>query len=579
MNNKFLCVLLVSLSLFSLSCRKAGQDGASNVLQVSLSDEISSLDPAESYDTISASVVYQVYEQLYQYHYLKRPYVLEPLLAEGMPKVEENGTKYTIKIRSGVRYHADKAFKGAVRTVKAQDFVDQIKRLAFKANNSNGWWLFDGKIKGLNDFREKAGSDFKKFKELGVEGLQAPDDQTLVIRLTAPYPQMLYSLAMSFTSPMPMEAIEAYNNSLHEVMVGTGPFQLEEWNHQGILKLKKFADYHEAVYPTQGDRQANEGDMLKDAGQRLPFLEGVHFHIMKESQTRWLNFQAKKIDFAEITKDNFESAIDANGNLTPDLKAKNIKLHITPRLTYWWTSFNMKDPILGKNKNLHLAIAHAIDVDKYIQVFTNNIGQKANSIYPPGIPGYDPAHQLTYEYNQAKAKEYLAKAGYAGGKGLPALTYDVRGSSTTNRQQAEFIAAELEKIGVKINIVLNTFPAFLEKARKGQLQLWQDGWAMDYPDAENCLQLLSTKNHAPGPNATFYSNPKFDQLFERVKLLEEGPEKRKLMVEMEKLVHDDLPWVMQYYARSYTLYHDYLKNYRHSDLVTNNLKYLRLIKQ
>lgn len=300
---------------------------------------------------------------------------------------------------------------------------------------------------------------------------------------------------------------------------------------------------------------------------------------MKESQTRWLNFQSKKIDFLVIPKDNYSSAIDPNGHLTDELKKKNIKLHIAPTLTYWWISFNMKDSLLGKNKNLRLAVAHAIDVDKYITVFTNNIGQKANSIYPPGIPGYDPSHQLPYEYNLKKAKEYLAKAGFPDGKGLPEFNYDVRGSSTTNRQQAEFIKADLEKIGFKINVVLNTFPAFLEKARRGQLQIWQDGWAMDYPDAENALQLLYTKNHAPGPNATFYSNPKFDKKFEELRFLEDGVDKRKLMIEMENIVHDDLPWVMQYYARSYILYHDYLRNYRQSDLVYNNMKYLRKVQE
>jgi len=340
--------------------------------------------------------------------------------------------------------------------------------------------------------------------------------------------------------------------------------------------MVKFGDYHESNYPTQGDRYSNENNLLTDAGKRIPFIDGINFHIMKESQTRWLNFRAKKIDFLVIPKDNYDSAIDPSGQLNKELTKDKISLEIAPTKTYWWLSFNMKDPILGKNQKLRRAIAHAIDVDRYIKVFTNNIGQKANSIYPPGIPGYNPSSRPPYEYNIEKAKAYLAEAGFPNGKGLPTLVYDVRDNAATNRQQAEFIKGELEKIGINVDVILNTFPGFLNKARTGKLQFWQDGWAMDYPDSENSLQLLISKNHPPGPNATYYSNKEFDQLFEQIKELQDGPEKSQLMVRMENIINNDLPWIMQYYARNYILYHNRLKNYRFSDLVNNYIKYLKL---
>lgn len=572
---KYLNILAILSLLVFVSCKKPDSKGKNNQLNVPLSGEISTLDPANSYDTISASVVYQVYEQLYEYHYLKRPYALQPLLAEGMPKIEDNGKRYVIKIKKGIQYHDNPAFGGKPRYVKAEDFVTQIKRLAYLPTRSNGWWLFDGKIKGLNEFRKQVGSDFAKFKSTTVEGLKVIDDQTLSIELTEAYPQMIYTLAMSFTSPVPLEIVEQYENRLNDKMVGTGPFKLKEWVASSKLTLERYKEYRPAYYPRQGDRMANSRNLLEDAGKQIPFLDKIEYHIIKEAQTRWLNFRSKKIDLLIVPKDNFRTAIDPSGKITSDLSKEGIKLQTFPTLTYWWLSFNMKDPLLGKNKKLRLAIAHAIDVDRYIQLFTNNTGHKANSIYPPGIPGYDAAAELPYEYNLDKAKKYLEEAGFPGGKGLPVLTYDVRGSSATNRQQADFIKSELSKIGIEIKEALNTFPAFLEKARKGTLQFWQDGWAMDYPDAENSLQLLVTKNHSPGPNSTFYSNSEFDQLFDRLKLLQDGSEKYELMKKMEKIIHDDLPWVMQYYSRNYILFHERLNNYRHSDLIYNNMKYLR----
>tara|TARA_R110002072_G_scaffold288917_1_gene455576 strand:- start:267596 stop:269329 length:1734 start_codon:yes stop_codon:yes gene_type:complete len=570
-------IFILSVILLFVSCTKRNPlVGGPKILHVPLSGEISTVDPANSYDTISASIIYQCYEQLYQYHYLKRPYTLEPLLAKSLPEITNNGKTYTIKIKEGIKYHDHKAFNGTPRFVKAQDFITQIKRLAFIPTQSNGWWLFDGRIVGLNEFRNKVKSNFELFQKTDVKGLSAPDDHTLVINLTETYPQMLFSLAMSFTSPVPLEVVISENNILNRTIVGTGPFKLESLNLLSEVVLNKNPEYRDAFYPKQGDRMANIKGLLEDAGKKIPFIDGIKFSVIKEAQTRWLNFRKKNIDLLVIPKDNYTSAIDPSGKLTDELKKEKVKLQVFPTLTYWWLGFNMQDKILGNNKNLRLAIAHAVDVTKYIQVFTNNIGLKSNSIYPPGIPGYDPSSKLPYEYNLEKAKAFLTKAGYPDGKGLPALNYDVRGTSATNKQQGEFIKTQLEKLGIQVNVILNTFPSFLKKSKNGKLQFWQDGWALDYPDAENVLQLLVTKNHSPGPNSTYYSNPKFDKLFNELKKLPEGPKKHKLMKEMEKYILEDLPWVMQYFARNYILHHDRLKNFRHSDLIYNHMKYLEI---
>lgn len=572
-------IILTFISFLAVSCWNSHETSKPRkIVHIPLSDQVASLDPANAYDTISASVVHQIYEPLYEYHYLKRPYTLQPLLADSMPEVSEDGTVYTIKIKENVAYHDDPSLaESKNRTVKAKDFINQIKRLAYIPTRSSGWWLFDNKVVGLNEFREKA-KTLKDFETLEVEGLKAPNDHTLIIKLKRPYPQLTSVLAMSFTAPLPMTTIKYYDNILNLNTIGTGPFELEEWNKMSNVKLSRFDKYRAATYPTQGDRHAHIKGLLKDAGKTIPFVDGVEFHVIKEAQTRWLNFKGEKIDYLVIPKDNYGTAIDETGEITPELEEQNVQLEVFPTLTYWWLSFNMRDPIVGGKENIDLrrAIAHAIDQERYIRVFTNNIGQKANSIYPPGIPGYDPSAQLPYEYNLETARKYLKKAGYPEGKGLPALKYEVRGASATNRQQAQFVKNQLNKIGIDVDIQTNTFPGFLEKARNGKLQFWQDGWALDYPDAENVLQLLYSKHHAPGPNATFFSNKKFDKLFEKLKLLPEGDEKKAIMIKLEQIIHENLPWIMQYYSRNYILMHGHLKNYRHSDLIYNTLKYLKL---
>lgn len=568
--------VLIFLSLFTFISCDAVKEINRNKLSVSLTTNVSTLDPAVSSDTVSAEVLYQIHETLFEYDYLIRPYHLKPLLAEELPIIENNGLKYTFKIKKNIQYHPSPAFNGKDRFLKAQDFINQFKRLAFIPTNSNGWWLFDEKIIGLNEFRKAMKDDLNAIFNYKIEGLQAPDDHTLVIKLTKPYPQLLFALAMSFSTPIPEEVIRYYKNDLTQGTTGTGPFYLKEWKKGLSLTLDKFPNYHPEFYPNKGDRFSYENKLLEDKGQKLPFIDGIKFNIIKEAQTRWLNFLKDKIDFIVLTKDHFAIALDSNGQLSPDYAKKGIQLQVSPTLTYWWIAFNMQDKILGKNLNLRKAIAHAIDIKKYITVFTNNIGLKANSIYPPGVPGYNPSNILPYKYDLNKAKRFLKNAGFPNGKGLPALNFDLRGTSTVARQMGEYLKSELSKIGIKVNVISNSFPSFLNKARTGQLQFWQGGWAMDYPDAENTVQLLLSKNHSPGPNSSYYTNKKVDSLFTKLQESRNQIEKSEILKDIETIVHGDLPWIMQFYSRNYILYHSNVKNFRQSDLIYNNYKYLKL---
>lgn len=567
-----LCLLLT----LSAGCNKKEYVKDTKILNVALTSEISTLDPVNSYDNVSGMVIYNICEQLYDYHYLNRPYELKPLLAEGMPTIENKGQRYIIKIKKGIQYHKHVAFGGKVRTVIAQDFITQIKRLSYAPLNSTGWWVVDGVIKGVNEFKKTVGDDFEKFKSTSISGVSAPDNYTLIIELSQPSPQFIYKLSMSFLSPVPLEVVEYDKNDLSKNPIGTGPFYLTKLDAAKEINLTKFADYHESFYPSEGDRFANSRGLLKDSGEKIPFIEGIHFVIVNDNKSRWELFNQNKLDFIVLPQEFYGQVFDDVGNLREDIKQKNMRLQTMPTLTYWWLAFNMKDPLLGKNINLRKAIAHAVDMDKYIQLFTNNTGQRANSILPPGILGYDPSATLPYEYNLEKAREFLIKAGYPGGKNLPELVYDTRAESKISHDQAEYFKSQLALIGVKLRIVKNNFKQYLEKSRTGHLQFFQDGWTLDYPDAENIFQLLISANHAPGPNSSFYNSPELDSLYEKLSKMPEGEEKKALILKMEKMVNDDLPWVMQYYSRNFILYHDYVKNYRPSDLVWNYPKYLRV---
>lgn len=568
--------LLLIVLLFN-SCTKFNDKTLKNkVLNLAISSDISTLDPVNSYDNVSGSVIYNIYEQLYEYHYLNRPYELRPLLAEGMPIIENQGKRYVIKLKKNVRYHDHPAFNGKARFVTSQDFVTEFKRLAFAPLKSTGWWIVDGVISGINDFRKTSGSDFVKFKTTLISGIQTPDPQTLIINLTQPSPQFIYKLAMSFISPIPLEVVEFEKNHLDIHSVGTGPFYLNSVDLKKEITLTKFPYYHESFYPAEGDRFANNRGLLKDAGEKIPFLESLVFKIVKDYDTRWELFSKRKLDIIVLPQELYNQVFDDVGNLKEEIRSKNIRLQTVPTLTYWWLAFNMHDPLLGKNLYLRKAIAHAINMDRYIQIFTNNTGQHSNSMLPPGIFGYDPSSTLPYSYDPKKAREFLTKAGFPNGKGLPELVYDTRAETKTSLEQAAFFKQELAEIGIKLKIVTNDFQQFLEKSRTGQVQFFQDGWTLDYPDAENVFQLLISANFPPGPNASFYSNSKIDHMYDQLNKMPDGNDKKILINKMEKIVQEELPWIMQSYARNFILYHDSVKNFRQSDLIGSFPKYIRL---
>ena len=574
MNKLILLTIIIFFNIISTSCKKREVISDNNHLKMSISSRIDSVDPAISYDSVSATVVYQVYEQLYQYSYLKRPYEVEPLLAEALPLISKDQRTIKIKIKKNVRYHDDPSLVPG-RTLKAEDFITQIKRLAFISTRSTGSWLFEGIIEGFDEFKKEVGSNFELFKTKEIKGLRAIDDHTLELKLTRPYPQLKYVLSMSFTSPIPMESVVYYKNMLDQSMVGTGPFYLSQWIKSSKITLEKFRNYRNEFYPSSGDNYSHQNNLLKDQGRKIPFLDKITMNVIKEDQTRWLNFMAKKIDYISIPKDNFAMALDVSGNLSNELKEKGMDIQITPTQTYWWLAFNMENPILGKNKNLRLAIAHAIDRDRMIKLFTNNRALKSNTIFPPSVFGYNPNKKVAFEYNLEKAKSFLAKAGFPGGKGLPIIKFNTRGVNATWRQRAEFIKSELKKVNINVEIQMNNFPAYLEKARKGDLEFYIDGWAMDYPDAENSLQLLFSKNVPPGPNSSYYSSEKFDQLFNRIKVLPDNKEKQALLDTSHDLIQEDFPWAMLYYSRDYILHSKRLKNFRHSSSINNFMKYIK----
>ncbi len=193
-----LLVTIICAGLIIAGCDGSGPVEEPNemVLHHVLSTKIKGLDPGNMRDVYSVIVASQIFEPLYQYHFLKRPYQLVPLLAEDMPQISDDLLTYTIKIKKHVYFQDNPCFtndKG--RELKAQDFVFSLKRIANIKYLSQNWSMFDNKIVGLNEFREYT-KTYKNEVDVDysrqVQGLTTPDDYTLIIKLKQPWPPIVH---------------------------------------------------------------------------------------------------------------------------------------------------------------------------------------------------------------------------------------------------------------------------------------------------------------------------------------------------------------------------------------------------
>lgn len=541
-------------------------------LKLALDNQVENLDPAIAYSDDALVLSAQVLEPLYQYHYLKRPFEIEPLLASGLPSISSDGKTYRIKVRPNVLYHPHSCLP-AGRTVKVEDLITQFKRVAFNPLKSPGKSLFLNVIKGYQAFSDKVGDNLKLLKSESISGIHEEGDE-LVIELEKAEPNLIYYLSLNFIVPVPVELIDCLKNNLSKELIGTGPYQFKGFKENSFYDLIKNPDYRLEFYPSVGDRFANVQNLLDSSKQRIPFISKVHFYVLSGEKERWDKFIDEELDIITVPKSYIPQLFNAKGELAQELADKDFQIQHFPILANRWLGFNMKHPIVGQNNYLRKAIAYGINYQEYLRVMSQNTNLRSNSLLVPGIWGYHPTQKLKYDYRPDLSVEYLKMGGLEKPENRSKLVYSTRGNQEIHLVEANFIKEQMNKIGLEVEIEVLTFAEFLQKGRAGELMFFTDNWLFDYPDGENILQLLYSHNF-PGVNKSAYSNKEVDAIYLRLK---DGPgldEKDQLMQKMEEIVMDELPWIPLMYESSFVLNRPGIKNYRKSTLIRNYAKYLK----
>ena len=576
-------VLLFTLVPIGCGRSPSGEESGEMVLHHYFPSKIKSFDPILIQDEYSLNVCSQIFEMLYQYHYLKRPYELIPLLADGMPQFSEDKLTCTVKIKKGVYFQDDACFaNGKGRELRADDFVYSLKRTADIKTLSPNWSYVEDKIVGLDEFREytktcksAAAVDYSR----PIEGLQTPDDYTLVVKLRRPWPQLVDNMMADVRqAPMAREAVEHYGKDIVSHPVGTGPFMLKEWKRGSYIEFVRNPNFRGEPYPSEGEPGDAEAGLLDDVGKTMPFPDKIVWRIIEEQQPAWFLFLQGKLDGKSIPRDNWEDAMTGTGELTGKMKRLNIRLEKIQDASVFFLGFNMLDPVLAKNKPLRQAIGFSIDRQEFIDTFFNGIFDIAHGIIPPVMASYDPnVKQLGYaDYDPDKARRLVREAEQIHGGKIPTLKIAFQGTSTFYRQFGQFIKRNIEAVGLEVELDLMDWPTFQQKVNNAEAQIFVGGGGAGIPDSQDFLSMFYSKYKAPGPNHFNYINPEFDRLYDLTSVMDDSPERRRLYRKMERIALEDCPAAFLDHRVGYVLLHDWYENYKYHIFQYGLGKYRRI---
>ena len=574
-------LLLASTALALPSAAQApGTPQPQKVLHMFLSTSETGLDPAAASDIATLSLLENLFDPLLRYDYLARPVKLRPNTATAMPQVSADGRTYTFRIRRGIYFTPDPAFKGNKREMTASDYVYSLKRLYDPSLKSPWSYMFDGKIVGDEALKNSFSVDTP------VAGLDAPDRYTLRIRLKEPDNNFLFYMATPASSVVAREVIEAYPGQAGNHPVGTGPFMMGEWRRSDRIVLLA-NPYSTAVFDgAPGNDPEDRAIAAALTGKRLPRVDRVEIKIAEEFQGRMLGLLNSEYDYLEQVPESMTDMVISKGQLKPALRARGMRLSRFPVLQTYYMWMNMDDPVVGGYTRdriaLRRAIALAYDNAEDIALLKRGFAIKAESPLPPNVLGYDPAYRSPVPYDPALANALLDRHGYKkrdeeGFRRAPdgkPLTLTMHSEATVGgRLRDELWRKCLNAIGLRVVFRSDKKTEIIKASRLGQVTMFESNWIADFPDGDNFYQLLYGPN-AGRANYARFNLPAYNERYEAARLLSDGPARQQLYFEMNQLIHAYNPWVPLTHPVSADISHPWLKNYKRHPVAFTSWRYL-----
>ena len=580
--HRLLATCLFACGAIALAAPPAAPAGTSpKVLRYAFEVAETRLDPVKINDLYSCTITPHIYEGLYTYDHLARPVKIKPLTADGMPTSSDDFRVWTIKLKPGIFFADDPAFKGQRRELVAQDYVYSFKRFADPANKSPVWSGIENEnYIGLNELR-KAAIDGKRGLDYDreIEGVRALDRYTIQFKVAEPRPRFIETVAGGdLLGAVPREVVEFYGDQFESHPVGTGPFQLKQWRRSSFIALERNPAYRERFYDAEPAADDVEGQAIlaKLKGRRLPMIDRVEISIIEEEQPRWLSFVNGEADLAYRVGYQFVNQAMPGGKVAPNLAKQGVQGYRYVEAAANYYLFNMDDPVVGGYQPAQVALRRAfglgLDTRNIIDYAYSGLGTVAQGPTLPHTSAYDGKLKTEAgDYDPARAKALLDLYGFKdvdgdGWRERPdgsPLVLDVNTQSQLrDRRIAEVLNKNMKALGIRVRMHVAQWPENLKSARAGKFQMWSLGGLSASPDSLGAFQRLDSRQIG-GQNMARLRLPALDSAYQKLQELPDGPDRLAVFREAERLALAYMPYKFTLNRVSVDMAQPQLVGYRH----------------
>jgi len=340
------------------------------------------------------------------------------------------------------------------------------------------------------------------------EGVEVVDQYTVRIRTHEPFAPFLNNLAHPAAAVLSQLAVEYYGDeNFGHNPVGTGPFEFVNWVAGNHVEFIRFENYH----------------------GELPVFETLIMRSMIEPSTRLVSLETGDIDIAIIGRNDMNRVKNHN-----DL---NLERLINYQIFY--VGFNTRRNRMD-DVRIRQAINYAINVDEIHETVMLGVGETLSSPLTSNVFGARtdlPPHP----FNQERARELLAQAGYADG-----FTANLIVNEFPERNEwAEIVQNQLGQVGIKIEITSVDNAQFLDETAEGNYDMFVLAWTSVTGDADYGLfPLFHSSNHGAPGNRTFFNDPEMDDLLERARSSFDNEERIELYDEIQERLVEAAPMVL-----------------------------------
>ncbi|MFO1036660.1 MAG: ABC transporter substrate-binding protein [Geminicoccaceae bacterium] len=445
---------------------------------------------------------------------------LQPALAESYT-VSDDGTVYTIKLRPGVKWQTTKTFTPS-RDFNADDVLFSINRQLDKEH----------------PYHKVSGGTYEYFEGSGlpelIKSIEKVDDLTIKFTLNNPDATFIPLFSQDFAVVMSAEyADQMMKAGTPEKFdlepVGTGPFQLVDYQKDAVIRYKAFPDYWAGKAP----------------------LDNLIFAITPDASVRW-----QKLKAGECHVMTYPNPADIEA-----MKADPaINVLDQPGLNVGYLAFQTeKKPF--DDKRVRQALNMAINKQAIIDAVFQGAGTVAKNPMPPTVWGYA-EDTVDYPYDPEKAKALLKEAGVDGLKTNVWAMPVQRPYNPNAKRMAELIQADWKAVGVDADIVSYEWGEYLKRSKEGEFETLLMGWTADIADPDNFLGVLLSCEAVGNTNRARWCNQEYSDLIKKAKSTTDQAERTKLYEQAQKIFKEDAPWVTIAHSVVYKPIRKEVKNFK-----------------